>query len=292
MDRVILRKVQLAEVMILDEIKRICDKHEIRYYLIGGTLLGSIRHKGFIPWDDDLDICMPRDDYNRFADVCKTELGEAFVLQSIDTDPKCNLFITKIRLKNTRLVDRVIADLDIEQGIYVDIFPLDLCNGINNNLKFRAKLFGVLAKLKTVKLGVARKTGCLKNIMIGIARIVTFLIPLKCLNGAVQCVLTKEKTGNMYINFCSQYGYRRQTMPKEWYGEGTSIVFENQMYRVPIMYDKVLTSIYGDYMKLPPVEKQKTVHDFIEVDLGIYDGIIEERMRNEAVCGWIHDRSI
>lgn len=283
MDRVILRKVQLAEVMILDEIKKLCDKHEIKYYLIGGTLLGSIRHKGFIPWDDDLDICMPRDDYNRFADVCKTELGEAFVLQSIDTDPKCNLFITKIRLKNTRLVDRVIAGLDIEQGIYVDIFPLDLCNGIDNKLKLRAMLFGLLAKLKAVKLGVARKAGFIKNFTIGIARMLTFLIPVKCLNAAAQRVLTKENHGNMYINFCSQYGYSRQTMPKEWYGEGTSVVFENQMYRAPIMYDKVLTSIYGEYMKLPPVEKQQTVHDFIEVDLGAYEEIIDERLKHEAL---------
>ena len=283
MDNIVLRKVQLAEIVILDEIKRICDKHGIRYYLAGGTLLGAARHKGFIPWDDDLDISMPREDYNRFAKLCETELGEMFELQSVDTEPRYNLFLSKIRMKNTRLVDRVIADLDIEQGIYVDIFPLDFCNGIDRKLKFRANLFGFLAKIKAVKLDIAHKTGFWKKLLVGVSKMLFCLIPLKWLNRVTQNVLTKEKDGSMYINFCSQYGYRKQTMPKEWFGDGTEIIFENKMYRAPAMYDNVLTSIYGDYMKLPPLEKRKTVHDFIEIDLGMCEEIIEERLKNEAL---------
>jgi len=283
MDNIVLRKVQLAELIILDEIKRICDLHGIKYYLAGGTLLGAARHTGFIPWDDDLDISMPRKDFERFAEICKTELDCRFELQSIDNEPKYNLFISKVRMKNTRLVDKVTANLDIKQGIYVDIFPLDFCDGIDRNLIKRVKMFSFLAKLKAVKIGIAKKKSIWKSVSVVIIKALTFFLPLKWINETTNHVLSSKKHGSMYINFCSQYGYKKQTMPIEWFGEGKEIVFENKYYRVPNKYEKVLTQIYGNYMELPPIEKRNTVHDFIEVDLGNYESVVEEVLENETV---------
>lgn len=283
MDNKILRKVQLAQVIALDEIVRICDTHGLRYYLAGGSMLGAVRHGGFIPWDDDLDISMPRDDYERFAEICESELGEEFELQSVEKEPNYNLFLAKVRIKNTRLVDRVTANLDINQGIYVDIFPLDNCDGIDKALIKRAKRFGTLAKIKAVKLGIARKTGFIKNLSIFAVRLFAGFMSIDSLNKKVYKTMTCHKGGDMYINFCSQYGYKRQTMPKQWFGNGTPYMFEGKEYMLPSEYDKVLINIYKDYMKLPPKEKQKTVHDFIEVDLGGCEEMIKERFGNEAI---------
>lgn len=279
MDISILRKVQLSQCIILDEIDRICNKYGITYYLAGGTLLGAVRHKGFIPWDDDLDVSMPREEYEKFAEVCKQELSEDFFYQSIDVEPNYNLFLAKIRLNNTKLVDVRIKDLDINQGIYVDIFPLDYTKKRGSILKLRAKLFNVFAKLKAVKIGTDQVGGMKKKILVLVAKILTTFFSVNFINNITMKLLKGSKSGNYFANFCSQYGYKKQTMPCEWFGKGTKLSFEGKEYNVPIEYDKVLTSIYNDYMKLPPVEKRVTVHDFIEVYLGKWEENVKERMK-------------
>ena len=254
MDNIVLRKVQLAELIILDEIKRICDLHGIKYYLAGGTLLGAARHTGFIPWDDDLDISMPRKDFERFAEICKTELDCRFELQSIDNEPKYNLFISKVRMKNTRLVDKVTANLDIKQGIYVDIFPLDFCDGIDRNLIKRVKMFSFLAKLKAVKIGIAKKKSIWKSVSVVIIKALTFFLPLKWINETTNHVLSSKKHGSMYINFCSQYGYKKQRLinGEPVIDEETGVIIEIGCNNQSVN-DKVL---------------KQGVHDILEVVIG------------------------
>ena len=126
MDKDVLRKVQLLQLKIAKEIKRICDKNNIDYILDSGTLLGAVRHKGFIPWDDDMDIAMTREEYNRFIDVAKIELGEEYFLQTWDTDNNYPMPFAKVRLNDTRYIENVFENANMHQGIYVDIFPYDV----------------------------------------------------------------------------------------------------------------------------------------------------------------------
>lgn len=121
----VLQDLHKVEIEILDEIDRICRKNNINYCLVGGTLLGAVRHGGFIPWDDDLDVAMPRNDYEKFIDVCKNELSDDFYLHSIETDKTYWLPFIKIRKKYTIFEEKNIAGLGCKTGIYVDIFPLD-----------------------------------------------------------------------------------------------------------------------------------------------------------------------
>lgn len=107
------------------EIKRICEKNNIPYFLIGGTLLGAVRHKGFIPWDDDLDIGFLRKDYDRFLEVCKTELSEEMFLQTWDTDEYYGLPFGKVMLKGTRFRESANGTAAAQSMIFVDIFPYD-----------------------------------------------------------------------------------------------------------------------------------------------------------------------
>ena len=120
-----LKKLQNIEFEILLEFDRICKKHNIMYQLFAGTLLGAIRHRGFIPWDDDIDVCLLRKDYNVFIDVCRTELDSKYFLQTYETDKHSIWQFAKIRKNNTLFLEDAVSECDIHHGIFIDIFPFD-----------------------------------------------------------------------------------------------------------------------------------------------------------------------
>ena len=128
-----LRKLQLVQLLSLLEIKRICDKHNIHYTPIGGTLLGTIRHKGFIPWDDDIDVGMLREEYNKFLEVAKDELRPEFFLQTYETDPNYPKALARLCVNGTRYMLKWEKDADIHHGVFTDIFPYD--NSPNDKLQ-------------------------------------------------------------------------------------------------------------------------------------------------------------
>ena len=121
----ILDALHKIQIEILDEIVKICDKHDITYFLCTGTLLGAIRHKGFVPWDDDIDICMPRKEYTKFAEICKEELQDGFLLQDWHTEPLHYLTFAKVKKIDTIYKEKSTMNLPINKGVFVDIFILD-----------------------------------------------------------------------------------------------------------------------------------------------------------------------
>src|SRR5690554_4415622 len=125
MDQKTLKKLHNVQIEILNQIVKICNQNKLTYFLIGGTLLGAIRHKGFIPWDDDLDIAMPRKDYEKFLELCQGYLGDEYYLHCSKTDPKYWLPFAKVRKNNTIFEEKSIQTINSHKGIYVDIFPLD-----------------------------------------------------------------------------------------------------------------------------------------------------------------------
>jgi lipopolysaccharide cholinephosphotransferase len=125
MEKLDIKQVQKMQLDVLDMVHGICLKHSIKYYLIGGALIGAIRHKGFIPWDDDIDIGMMRSDYNRFLEICKEELGESYFLQVYGSDKGYYLPIARICIRGTYIDEYYSAHLKFNKGLYFDIFPLD-----------------------------------------------------------------------------------------------------------------------------------------------------------------------
>ena len=119
-----LRLIQEIELDILLEFDRICKKHGLKYQLYSGTLIGAVRHEGFIPWDDDIDVAMPRADYDKFIEL-KDELADDYFFQSYETDPQYINRFGKIRKNGTVFMEKLVQELDMHHGIYIDVFPFD-----------------------------------------------------------------------------------------------------------------------------------------------------------------------
>ena len=244
-----LKKLKNEELEILDYFVEICKKNNLRYYIMYGTLLGAVRHHGFIPWDDDVDVCMPPSDYQKFIKIFKND--DKFFLQTIESDKYFHTLFAKIRKNNTCMVEKENGYMKINKGINIDIFPL-IPYPSNNIKRFIFKF-----KFKFASLLVSKniKTKNIKNKFIfAILR----LVPRKITN---KCAL-KMMVSLFNCNFdYSEYKMEINDNPLkvDWFKKIKKIKFEEKEYNAPYKAEKVLEKLYGDYMKLPP-ENERIGH--------------------------------
>jgi lipopolysaccharide cholinephosphotransferase len=262
-----LRRLQLTELEILDEIVRICNKHDLRYYLAEGTLLGAARHQGFIPWDDDLDIAMPREDYERFLRLCETELDARFFAHSHYTDENYWLIFAKIRKKGTAIDEHSVRKLSVPKGIYVDVFPLDCVTTETDFWKRMRtqcikKMYALIAYKKGLDLPI---TSWRRTILF-----LTKPLSIRHLSRFAERLMRKQNHLPTYyfVNYGSYYDTVQQTILKSKYEPAAELMFEGKPYTVPKEYDYVLRRAYGDYMQLPPEEKRVLQHKPESIDFG------------------------
>lgn len=243
-----LRKMQLRILDILVEIDRICRKHDIKYWIDFGSLLGAVRHGGFIPWDDDIDVSMPSEDYHRFLEIAPKELSEPFFLQTKETDPSYRLLLNKVRDKNSFFVTQHDDfTLDYNKGIYIDLFEVVPYPSINPKLQKKVLFwYQKVGHFFSVKQRVT-----LKN------HIASLVFPLiKVGLDFIWAILNlKQKNKFGYEKHFNTYG---NSYTKDMVYPIKNIVFEGKTFLGPADPDRYLTSIYGDYMKLPPKEKRRT----------------------------------
>lgn len=244
-----LSRLHLAEMELLDELDRVARMLGVTYYLVGGTLLGAVRHKGFIPWDDDLDVAMPRDDYERFAREAPSLLGEKFFLQTFYSDDGYGALYGKLKLNGTAFVEESSQASSMHQGIFVDIFVLDE-GPARQGPKDRCRY--ALARSMSSYLYNTRL-----HLPIHAITAIYRLFPEERLARMRDSLLRGR--GDCYLNHGSQYGLAKQTIEKSRYEPPSYLEFEGRACPVPRDYDYVLRRIYGDrYMELPPVEKRRT----------------------------------
>lgn len=252
MDDEKLRKMQLIQLQLLLELDRVCRKNHIKYNICGGTLIGCMRHGGFIPWDDDIDVRMLRKEYIKFKKACKKDLNhQEFFLQDFDSDPKYRWGYAKLLKKNTTFIRTGQEHLGMKNGIYMDILISD---GIPDH-KAAAKVHNAVcfAVRKILWSPVGAKISDK-----GILRLwykVLSLIPRKIPEAVINFLARKYNHKN-----CSQF--RALTFPqkrglkKEWFVDLTEMEFEGHNVFVPKDAHGWLTQEYGDYMKMPPEEKR------------------------------------
>lgn len=256
-----LDKLRIIEIDILDEIVRICDKHNLKYFLAYGTLIGAVRHKGFIPWDDDIDIWMFREDYDKFAKICDTELGEKYYYQDWHKEKDYPYNFAKVRMNGTTVIQNGITKLNMHNGVYVDIFPLDKINS-NTFIKDRKKI-NILKIIMGMRYQDFQDRGFIKN---AVVRLIKIFIPKKWVHNSIDKINISNNNEN-----CDKCGSKMSNIEAVFdldAFEKCEIQFENRCYIVPAGYDIILSTIYGKYMELPPIEKQVSNHDNLILDFG------------------------
>ena len=236
-----------------------CEKLNLNYFLVCGSALGSARHEGFIPWDDDMDVGMYREDYNKFMKLAPALLPEGIFLQNYKTDPKYPHVFAKLRNSNTTCIEKSAKDLDINHGIYIDIFPLD---GYPTSTKEQKKL-SFLKRWYRLQLASAFK---LPDTLKG-KLFLSFLRILGCHKRTSKIAAKYERVVSKYpvkgskiiCNHGTWYG-SKDFISAEYYGKGSDAVCEGLKVRVPEKCEKYLTALYGDWRTPPPPEKQKGHH--------------------------------
>lgn len=243
-----LEKLHAEVLSIMDEIDSFCRLKGIQYYIVGGTLLGAIRHGGFIPWDDDLDIAMPRKDFDKFIDCFSKDKSSDFYVESKYTNTSFIYGLAKVYKKGTVFEEAG----GYANPIFVDIFPLDDSNGYSKKVDKIKKRYWRLENMRMRR--VSRNGKSIKNLISKVFGRYEYKEVLK------RTVSKNNGKGyEYYTNYLSQYSANRQTMPKKWYGKGVEVKFEDKKYLAPKEYEKFLKQLYGvKYMEIPPIQKRRT----------------------------------
>lgn len=262
MKNIEIRELQLKLLEIMNDFHNVCEKHGIKYFMIGGTMLGAVRHKGFIPWDDDMDVGIPREDYEKLLKLPKSEWPSNIIIKTVHNSTDLISPYSKIMDKNTTLVEDRLGG--IIEGIYIDIFPLD---GAGNSWKC-AKIRYWSTYWKLGLLYNNQDHGEKKNILRRLVQRYARSRNVTKLYLSLQKSMTKINYDESSIigNYAGAWGLK-EFMRKSIMENPQLYKFENlELYGVndPNSY---LTSLYGDYMKLPVLEKRKSHHNFLYINL-------------------------
>ena len=253
MEQRILKKLQTTELDILKQIDLICKKNNIEYSIMYGTLLGAVRHKGFIPWDDDIDICMLRKDYDRFIKIANSELNEKYKLDCIMTNKNHYASFAKVRNKKTIFDESSLSNYQSNKGIFVDIFPFDYIkkNKITKWYKFKFKIICVFQAIMIYRSLHSETSGKIKFLS-------------KFMNNTLaNKLITLLSNGSEKYNYLTFYDLESLgngfIVNKDDVFPSKKIEFEKNMFSGPNNSHNVLIKKYGnDYMELPPIEKRTT----------------------------------
>lgn len=268
-----LRQLQLYELNLLKTFAEICEKNNLRYYMIGGTMLGAIRHKGFIPWDDDIDIGMPREDYIRFMEIAKDNLPDYYDFLNYRKDDDYLRYFSRLVDKRVKIYNDSNTDTIVENA-WMDIFPLDgssnnpLVRNIQfftlcvNRVMYHFSCFEKMVNLMRpgrpayqrmiIKFGMKFKVGRRKD-------------SKKILDKIDRKLRRYSFDKSDYVmNFFGAY-VKKELLPREWFGEPKKYQFEDAMLNGPAEYDIYLRRFYGEY-QIPPSDEHKDKHTITKIE--------------------------
>lgn len=262
--------LQQCQLGLLDAFVQVCQKLELQYYLVCGSALGAVKYGGFIPWDDDVDVALPRPDYEKFLKNAQALLPDGLFLQNSQTDPQFPLLFSKLRNSNTTFIEQPHRHLNMNHGVYMDIFPLD---GYPEDAKARKrfeKKKDAFERQRKVVLSYDRW-----QFPRAVKTNLTYLAyRLFGLYGNSQKTLKQYNAflaswptegSSLWCNHGNWQG-SLEYAPAEQYGKGTDAKFEGRDVIVPELFDAYLTQKYGAWREDPPLDKQKTHHEIVLCD--------------------------
>ena len=268
-DRETLRKLQLKELESLVYFDNFCKEHELTYFLLGGCVIGAVRHNGFIPWDDDIDVMMPRRDYERMLRLWKQEeSSERFLMLKTDGEVFTgNCFATLIDTSATMVKENQ-KDINVPHGIVTDVFPLDGCPDSRFQL-YLQYYHAMMYSLYISEVVPSKHGGLIKFV----SSILLKLVPSRERRTKIWKKHEKKMTRYAFnthkkcTELCAGPGYMRNEYQQIAFKEVVYHEFEGLQMPIPKGYDAYLRMAFGDYMHLPPEDQQVPHHDLVELDL-------------------------
>lgn len=266
------RKYNTKLIGILNKIMNICEENNIHWFVGYGACIGAIRHKGCIPWDDDIDVCMPRPDYDRFVEICKqSEMGEYELANIYETPYYFEHFVRMYDKNSTLYFSTLYTHVS---GVFIDIFPMDGAGdgNVSANLK-RFCFWRTVSRYsrfyypKSYKYNLLKAGRLDKVFLMGLTSLFRKPIQKLSLKKIEKTIRKYPYESSKYCLFYVDVYGMRNVVPKKWIEDTIWVPFENIQVRIPKYYHEYLTHIYGDYMTPPPVEKRDDRHVFAFLDL-------------------------
>lgn len=261
----VLEKLHTVHIEILNDFKAVCEKHNLPYFALYGTAIGAVRHKGFIPWDDDIDVGMLRADFDRFLEIADAELGEKYFILSPNTDKRCTSNVVKLMLRGTKFVSALNANAKCPQCIFMDIFPFDNVAPDKKGQQRQLKITTFLDRLLYL-CGTPYPIIPLKGLVGELAAAVCFVThyALKILHISPrfifrQFVKQSTKYNGIETEYITDFGQPtalRKMFKKADMFPLQEVPFESTTIHLLRNNDAELRRVYGDYMQIPPPEKQ------------------------------------
>lgn len=261
-----IKDIQQVSLEILKDVHSFCVSNNIRYTLYGGTMIGAIRHKGFIPWDDDVDIAMPRPDYERFLSLYHSQHG--YKLFASGSEESYLAFSRVCEMRRTFVINSQMPWANAPTGVWIDIFPLDgapdTTEECENRLKVLKKLWKRSCYARSAKSTFSFAKGAIEKAKMLIKKTIYndyIITPQKVILKYTKEATLYEWGQTNYFWNCSYLRYGMKEYQDICDFQSTILVpFENDMFCVCNGYDHLMRTKYGDYMEMPPIEKQKSNH--------------------------------